>query len=344
VRTLARSAFQATLDGLPTDLYTLDGAGGLQVAICNHGARLVQLALPDGQGGRADLVLGCDSLGGYLDSQPSMGAFIGRWAGRLGQGRLRLPDGTLRQLPCNGGAHALHGGPRGSRHRVFQVDEVHTDALQLSLVFRPEDDGVPGSLRLRLRYQLLPDNSLQLRWQATAGGQATLAQFTPHPFFNLAGQGCALDHVLQIPARQVLPLAADLCPQGPPLPVAGSPLDFQAPRSLQQALAQPHAQWQLAGGIDHFFVLDQSAPAPGPPALAAQLHCWHSGRHLQVWSSEPGVQVYGGQGLTGPGWAPSDGLCLEPMSWPDAANQPAFPNPWLAPGATRHGEVLYRFT
>jgi aldose 1-epimerase len=353
MQALARSAFQDVVDGLPTDLYTLRGAGGMEVAVCNHGARLVRLAVPDGQGGLADVTLGYDSLGGYLAGQPSMGAFIGRWAGRLRQGRLRLKDGRVLQLALNGGGHAVHGGSRGSRFRTFQVDHVQGDALQLSHVFQTQDDGVPGSLKVEIRYKVLPDNALKVAWVAEAGLEPTLAQFTMHPFFNLAGRGNALDHVLQIPASHFLPLAADVCPLGVTERVDGSPFDFRQPRTPRDAVAPGHSQLETAKGLDHYLVIHPAGRTPGSTGWVAKLTCPQNGLCMQVFSSEPGLQVYAGHGLTGElprdlgrggwRWSPGDGLCLEPMTWPDAPNQIGFPDPWLAPGAGRHGEIVYRF-
>ena len=164
--TLSREAFQHALHGQRTDLFTLRSPGGLQVAVSNYGARLVQVAVPDGQGGLADVALGYDSLQGYLDGQLSMGALIGRWAGRLRAGTLTLPDGSRQQLPTNSGPHHHHGGPRGSRFQVFAVEHVQADALSLSHTFRTEDDGVPGTVRLQLHLQVSADNALHMAWTA----------------------------------------------------------------------------------------------------------------------------------------------------------------------------------
>lgn len=351
---MVRSDFQDWVDGARTDLYTLQGADGMEVAVCNYGARLVSLKVPDGQGGRTEVTLGYDSLAGYMSGQLSMGAWIGRWAGRLRDGKLLLPNGKTLQLERNGGSHAVHGGPRGARFRTFRVEEVHADALILSQVFHTEDDGVPGSLRLQMVYQALPGHALRITWCAEAGDTATLAHFTAHPFFNLAGEGSALDHVLHIPASRFLPLAEDICPVGATACVDETPFDFRTPRRLRDALATSHPQILAAKGLDHYLLIDGETAQQQASKAVAHLHCPRNRLRMSVYSTEPGLQVYAGHGLTGEvprdlgrgnwRWAPGDGVCLEPMSWPDAPNQPGFPDPWLAPGATRYGEILYRFS
>lgn len=367
--TLHRDAFQHTLHGQRTDLYTLQGEGGMQVAVSNYGARLVQIAVPDGQGGLVDVALGYDSLQGYLDGQLSMGALIGRWAGRLRSGQLVLPDGAVQQLPTNSGPHHHHGGPRGSRFQVFAVDGVQADAITLSHVFRTEDDGVPGTVRLTVRIAVTPGNALQMVWSAEAADAPTIVNITGHAFFNLAGGGSTHRHELQVPAGRYVPLALDLCPLGQVAGVQGTAFDFRELRTVGEAIAQPCDQLALAGGLDHYLVLDSgvSARAPfGLPAgspglrLAARLREPASGRSMQVWSTAPGVQVYAGHGLKadpardrGRGgnaegkagwlWQPGDGICLEPMEYPDAPNHPAFPKRWLAPGEVERGAIVYRF-
>lgn len=361
-----REAFQQTLGGQRTDLFTLRGEGGMQVAISNYGARLVQIAVPDGQGGLVDVALGYDSLDGYLQGQLSMGALIGRWAGRLRRGQLALPDGSLQQLPTNSGPHHHHGGPRGSRFQVFAVDEVHGDAITLSHVFRTEDDGVPGTVRLTMRIAVTPDNALQMAWTAEAADAPTIVNITGHAFFNLAGAGSTHRHQLQVPASRYVPLALDLCPLGSLDGVQGTAFDLRELRTVGEAIAQSSDQLALAGGLDHYLVLDSSVSARAPFALpagspglrlAARLREPVSGRSMQVWSTAPGVQVYAGHGLKadpardrgrGNGsdgwlWQPGDGICLEPMEYPDAPNHPAFPMRWLAPGEVQHGAIVYRF-
>lgn len=363
---LSRKAFQQELHGQPTDLFTLRGAGGLQVAVSNYGARLVQVAVPDGQGGLAEVALGYDSLQGYLDGQLSMGALIGRWAGRLRTGTLTLPDGSSLQLPTNSGPHHHHGGPRGSRFQVFAVEGVRADALTLGHIFRTEDDGVPGDVRVQLHLQVTADNALHMVWTAEALRAPTVLNLTGHAFFNLAGRGSTHGHTLQVPASRYVPLAADVCPEGTLANVLGTPFDFREARRVGDAVAAPSEQMALAGGLDHYLVLDETDTCRVPPSssitppglhMAALLSDPASGRAMEVWSTAPGVQVYAGHGLkadpvrdSGRGaagsdwlWQPGDGICLEPMAYPDAPNHAAFPVQWLAPGEVVQGAIVYRF-
>ncbi|MDD2178112.1 galactose mutarotase [Acidovorax sp. D2M1] len=364
--TLSRDAFQRDLHGQRTDLFTLRGAGGLQVAVSNYGARLVQVAVPDGQGGLADVALGYDSLQGFLEGQLSMGALIGRWAGRLRAGTLTVPDGSPLQLPTNSGPHHHHGGPRGSRFQVFAVDDVQADALTLSHTFCTQDDGVPGAVRLQLRLQVTADNALHMAWTAEALDAPTMLNLTGHAFFNLAGKGSTHGHTLHVPASRYVPLAADVCPTGALAAVQGTPFDFREARRVGDAVAAPSAQLALAGGLDHYLVLDEQDAPFAPPSsaitphglrLAALLSEPVSRRAMEVWSTAPGVQVYAGHGLKadpardrGRGaqqgdwlWQPGDGICLEPMEYPDAPNHAAFPMRWLAPREVVQGAIVYRF-
>ena len=378
---LSREAFQRDLHGQRTDLFTLRGAGGLQVAVSNYGARLVQVAVPDGQGALVDVALGYDSLQGYLGGQQSMGAFIGRWAGRLRNGSLTLPGGSQHPLPTNSGPHHHHGGPRGSRFQVFALDGVKPDALTLSHTFRTEDDGVPGTVRLQLHLHVTADNALHMAWTAQVADAPTVFNPTGHAFFNLAGVGTTHHHRLQVPASRYVPLAADVCPEGTVAPVQATPFDFRQPKSLGDAVALTgastgaprHEQLARAGGLDHYLVLDD-APHPAQPGWAqtaapaspntptglrpaALLSEPTTGRAMEVWTTAPGVQVYAAHGLQadpvrdlGRGaeaghwlWQPGDGICLEPMEYPDAPNQPAFPVRWWLPGDVVQGAIVYRF-
>ncbi|UCV00097.1 aldose epimerase family protein [Acidovorax radicis] len=364
--TLSPQAFERNINGQRTHLYTLRGAGGMQVAVSNHGARLVQVAVPDAQGQLVDVALGYGSLDGYLHGQQSMGAIIGRWAGRLRSGTLTQPDGSPLQLPTNSGPHHHHGGPRGSRFQVFAVDEVQPDAMTLHHVFRTEDDGVPGTVRVVLHLAVMADNALHVAWSAEASDAPTVVNITGHAFFNLAGAGSTHGHVLEVPASRYVPLAADVCPTGVLESVNGTPFDFRKPRTVGHAVAAPHEQLSRAGGLDHYLVLDEPPPLTAPIGspwgieglrMAAVLSEPMGGRTMEVWTTAPGVQVYAGHGLKadpardlGRGtdaagwlWQPGDGICLEPMEFPDAPNHAEFPVRWMAPGEVVRGSIAYRF-
>lgn len=350
---LRRAAFQRDIAGSATDLYTLRSAGGLEVSLCNHAARLVQVRVPDAQGRHVDVTLGYDSLDGYLQGQPSMGALIGRHAGRLGHGRLRL--GTQEYgLPVNSGPHCLHGGPGGSRHQVFRVRDAGPRHLQLSHTFRPEADGFPGTVELDLTVAVDDDNGLSVDWAARALDVPTVLNLTWHPFFNLAGGGPVDDHWLEVPATHWLPLDATLLPTGELAEVTGRAFDFRSAVRLGDVWQHPDPALRLAGGLDHYLVL---APRPGmAPALRqiARLHCPGSGLSLDVHATDPGLQVYGGHGLTGQRprdlgrggvlYTPRSGLCLEPMGFPDAPHHRLFPFQPLAAGEWRRGQWQYRFS
>jgi len=364
--TLSRDAFQRDLHGQRTDLFNLRSLGGLQVAVSNYGARLVQVAVPDGQGGLADVALGYDSLQGYLDGQLSMGALIGRWAGRLRAGTLTLPDGSHRQLPTNSGPHHHHGGPRGSRFQVFAVEQVQADALTLSHTFRTEDDGVPGTVCVRLQLQVTADNALHMAWTAEVLDAPTVLNFTGHAFFNLAGQGSTHGHTLQVPASRYVPLAADVCPTGGLSGVQGTPFDFRQPRRVADAIATPHEQLAVAGGGGHrpkLGLAEAASAAPSASKTTPPPHpvtpFWLSGCHpsLGEGCTAPEELVHAGHGLkadpardlgrgVGQGgwlWQPGDGICLEPMEYPDAPNHTGFPVRWWQPGEVVRGAIVYRF-
>ena len=262
---LSRDAFQHTLHGQPTDLYTLRGTGGLQVAVSNYGARLVQVAVPDGQGGLADVALGYDSLQGYLDGQLSMGALIGRWAGRLRLGQLALPDGAVLQLPTNSGPHHHHGGPRGSRFQVFRASEVRPDALRLQHVFRTPDDGVPGTVRLTLDLAVAPDNALHMAWTAEVADAPTVVNLAQHSYFNLDDSPDILDHRVQIFADAYTPVDGDKIPTGEIAPVAGTDFDFRQPRPIRLMHGEERRVYDI-----NFVAAMERREAPRPVARGSR--------------------------------------------------------------------------
>lgn len=354
VAELSRDRFRQTVDGKPVDLYRLGNAAGSQVAITNYGAKVQQILVPDRHGVLGDVVLGYDSIDAVIAGQPSMNAFIGRFANRIAGARFTL-DGTTFRLAANSGANTLHGGMRGSRSRVFDARQLSPNAVEMRYVFDDGEEGFPGTLPLRVVYTLGDDDSLAIEWQATAEDKATVANFTGHAFFNLAGDARqdVADHVLTVDADRFLPVDSELIPTGELRLVAGTPMDFRTPKRIGQDIAAADEQLMLGNGYDHHYVLNRPAGSTSL-AFAARVEEPGGGRVLEVWTTEPGLQVFSGNSLHAE--APRDlgkggrlfafrgGLCLEPSHFPDSPNQPAFPSTVLRPGQTCSGRIVYRFS
>lgn len=349
MRRLDPARFAGQSGGRHVGLFVIEGEG-LSVALCNHGARILQVITPDRHGQLQDVVLGHDSLAQLREGMASMGAFIGRYANRIAQARFSHA-GRPWQLPANDGPHCLHGGPAGSRHQVFDVLSHGSQHLRLGWTFRQDEDGFPGEVALQVDFRI-EDRTLWIEHAAQVRGAATPLNFTSHPFFNLEGARSAhvLDHHLQIEAAHFLPVRPDRIPTGERRPVAGSAFDFRQARSLRDALAQADAQLQLgpAPGFDHCYVDDR----PGF-AWRARLRAPGSGIELQVGSDALGLQLFSAAAFDGslPRHAgkhgrvhgPSAGLCLEPQGLPDAPNQPCFGRAVFEPGETVRGVMAYRF-
>ncbi len=360
VPALRREDFQALLQGRAVDLYTLRNAAGACARICNLGARLQQVLVPDRQGRLGDVLLGYRRLDDVLQDGSWQGAFVGRYANRIAGARLAL-DGERFTLPANDGANLLHGGAAGCARQVFDVLEVSDTRLALAYRFHSTADGFPGDMDLRLDYTLGEDNTLAIAWQARALERSTVASFTSHGYFNLSAQGGAtvLDHLLQMDADAVLEVDAAQLPTGRLLPVAGTAFEFRQPRALGDDGWRSHPGFDGPAQYDHYWVrptahgANDAHPAPAGGTLARMAIVRHpaSGRSLQVWSTEPGLQVYAGHALHHNPLADKQGLrlprhgglCLEPSRYPDAPNQPGFPSARVAAGEVYAGRIEYRF-
>lgn len=324
----------------------------MSVAVTNWGARVEQILVRDRAGTFGDVALGYDSLEAARSGQPSMGAFIGRYANRIANGKFVL-DGKSHQLSTNSGPHTLHGGTKGLRFVVLDVTDVTGDAVTMRYTFADGEEGFPGTLELSLTYRVTPDDALEIAYEAKALDRATVANFTPHGFFNLAGhdRGDVLDHLVQVNASRFLPVDASLIPTGELRPVDGTPLDLRTPTRLRDRIDLPDEQLQLGKGFDHHYVLDRDGASP---SLAARVTEPASGRVVDVWTTEPGMQFFTGNHLTGLAprdsgkegalYGPRAGLCLEPSGFPDAPNHPGFPSTVVRPGHPFRGVTLYRFS
>ena len=357
--------FDGEVDGKPVRLFRLCNRRGMVAGITSYGAKIEQLLVPDRVGRLDDVVLGYDSLDAVVKGAPSMGAFVGRYAGRIENARFTLA-GTAHVLTANNGRHCLHGGLKGSRFRVFDAVQHDDASVEMRYLFADGEEGFPGALTLSLVYSLTEANELQLDYEALALDKPTVASFTTHAFFNLNGEasGSALGHEVMICADRYFGMTADLIATGDILLVAGTPFDFRQAtvlntrvRGVPQADARTTAIAAIAStdgvdGYDSCFLLDH--PADGTLALCARVRAPESGRVMEVWSTEPALQFYsglqpqeplaGGPGKGGRTYFQQQGLCFEPQAYPNAPNRPAFPSAVYEPGQRRAGRTVYRFS
>lgn len=353
--TIEQQAFGQTRDGVVVQLYTLRNRHGMEAAITNYGGTVVRLVVPDRAGRLADVALGFNSLAEYEADSPYFGCLIGRYGNRIAGGRFTLDgqDYTLATNNSPGGIPcALHGGRRGFDKRVWTATplrEATRAGVRLEYLSPDGEEGYPGNLRTVVHYWLTDANELRLEYHATTD-RATPVNLTNHLYFNLAGEGSpsVLAHRLTLHADAYTPVNAGLIPTGALAPVAGTPFDFTTPVAIGARIADPHPQLALGGGYDHNFVLTRTAPGL---ALAAVVTEPDSGRKMEVWTTEPGVQFYSGnfldgrlRGKSGHPYPRRSGFCLETQHFPDSPNQPAFPSTILRPGETYASTTVYRFS
>jgi aldose 1-epimerase len=345
-------------DGTPAERYVLS-SDTLEVAVLTYGGIIQSLHAPDRDGRRADVVLGFDDVRRYQEASPYFGALVGRYANRIADGRFGL-GGRTYQLPVNNGPNSLHGGTEGFDKRVWDAEEL-TDAagVRLSLTSPDGDQGYPARLEVAVTYRLDGD-SLRLDYEARnaepEGGLETVVNLTNHSYFNLAGEGSGSveAHEVQLRASSYLPVSGASIPLGAPALVEGTPLDFRTPTAIGARWREGDDQLAAVGGYDHNLVLDGADD--GPPerdglSLAAVVHEPGSGRVLEVWTDQPGVQLYSGnqllgtlRGKSGRLYRQGDGVCLETQHWPDSPNRPDYPSTVLRPQETFRTSTIFRFT
>lgn len=345
-----RADFQAVVDGKQTDLYTLRNRNGVEITVTNYGAHVVEVWVPDRDGRFADVVLGHDALDKYVDYEGErfLGATIGRYGNRIAGGRFTL-DGTEYNVPVNDGPNSLHGGVKGFDRVVWDARQTSPQRLELSYVSPDGEEGYPGTLSVEMVYELTDDNEFRITHDATTD-RPTVVNLTHHSFFNLhgAGEGTINDHELMIAASRFTPIDSTLIPTGELAPVEGTPLDFRTPHAIGERVDTPFRQLDYARGYDHNFVLDRKTPAG--LELAATVYEPRSGRYMEVWTTEPGLQFYGGNffdgtmhGKQGKCYDYRASLALETQHFPDSPNQPAFPSTELRPGDAYHHVCVYKF-
>ena len=349
---LKRENYQKEIDGKKVDLYTIRNRAGMVVKITNWGAKIQQILVPDRNGVLGDVALGYDTIDQLQSGQGSMGAFVGRYANRIGQAKFTLA-GQEYKLAANNGPNSLHGGQKGSRFVVFDARQLDDASVQMTYVFKDGEENYPGTVPLRVVYSLTDENELVIGYDAVAADKTTVVNFTTHTFFNLAGhdKGDVLGHVLAVNADSFTPIDQTLIPTGEIRPVKGTPMDFTKPEKFGARIDLDDEQLKLGGGYDHNYVLNKKS---NEMSLAASIYEPTSGRVMDVWTTEPGLQVYSGNFLEGK--APRDvgkggavykfrtGFCLEPQHFPDSPNKPSFPSTVLNAGDWYSGKTVYKFS
>lgn len=321
-------------DGAPVHAYTLRDPGGLTACVIQYGARLAALEVPVAAGVR-NVTLGFETLEPYLADGAHLGAVAGRYANRIAGGRFTL-DGREYRLSVNNGNNTLHGGRVGFAHHVWQA-EPDGESLLLTHVSPDGDQGFPGTLTTQVRYRLQGD-ALVIDYEARTDAP-TVVNLTHHAYFNLAGAGTVMDHAIAVAADRYLPVNADLIPTGELRPVAGTAFDLRRMTRIGDRIEADDAQLRLGGGFDHCFVL---ADAPHP-AVQPAARVEAEGIVMEVLTTEPAVQLYTGNFLSGQPFAWRTGLCLETQHFPDSPHHPAFPSTVLRPGQTFWSRTVYRF-
>ncbi len=344
---MTQQPYGAVRQGAYADLFTLTNDRGVTLSFTNYGGIITELHTPDRQGEPGDIVLGYDQLEQYVEKNPFFGCLVGRFANRIAQGKFEL-NGKTYELARNNGVNHLHGGTRGF-DKVLWATEPFTEPGQVGAKLRytsPDgEEGYPGTLQVTVVYVLSEDNQFRIEYEATTD-QPTILNLTNHSYFNLAGQGDILDHVLMLNADAYTPTDATSIPTGEIEPVAGTPFDFRTPTAIGERIEQDHQQLRFGQGYDHNFVINGR---PGDLRLAARVVEPKSGRTLEVHTTQPGVQFYSGNllpELTGKGgqiYRRRSGFCLETQHFPDAPNQPNFASVVLNPGETYHETTVFTF-
>jgi aldose 1-epimerase len=341
--------FGALPDGKEVTLYTLKNSQGVEMSVMNYGGIIVSLKVPDKSGKLDDVVLGYDSLSGYLKSNPYFGALIGRYGNRIAKGKFSL-DGVHYMLPVNDGENHLHGGTKGF-DKVYWDIQVPADSSSLVLSYKSADgeQGYPGNLDMSVTYTLTDSNEVKVDYKATTD-KKTVVNLTQHSYFNLSGNAAQdiLSHQLMIAADQFLPVDKTLIPTGELKPVAKTPFDFNTLTVIGARINDQDQQLLAGKGYDHCWVLKNGESKS--LQKVSELYEPNSGRLMEVWTTEPGIQFYSGNfldgTLTGKGgvaYKHRTGLCLETQHYPDSPNKPAFPTVMLNPGDTYQTSTVYTF-
>ena len=348
---VTKKPFGKTAAGEDVDLYTLRNTRGAEATITNYGAIVVSLKVPDRNGKFDDVVLGFSDFNGYLKNDPYFGAIVGRYGNRIAKGRFTL-NGVEYKLAVNNGENHLHGGIKGFDKVVWTGRDMKSKAgpaVVLTYLSKDGEEGYPGNLNVRVVYTLTNNDELKIDYSATTD-KDTVTNITHHSYFNLAGEGNGdiLNHLVTINASRFVPTDAGSIPTGELKRVAGTPFDFLKATAIGARIDQDDEQLKFGRGYDHTWVINGR---PGTMRLAATAYEATSGRVMQVWTTEPGMQFYTGNfldgtltGKSGKIYPRRSGFCFETQHYPDSPNQPSFPTTTLRKGAVYKSTTIYRFS
>ena len=340
--------FQTEVDGKQTALYTLKNANGMEVCITNFGGRIVSVMVPDKDGVMRDVVLGFDSIADYVKYPSDFGATIGRYANRIGQGKFSL-DGVDYQLPTNNYGHCLHGGPKGFQYRVFDAVQPDQRTLKLSYLSKDGEEGFPGNLQCTVTFTLTDDNAIDIRYAAETD-KPTIVNMTNHSYFNLDGDPSQnnSEYLLMVDADNYTPVDSTFMTTGEIVPVEGTPMDFRQPTAVGARIDDDFQQLKNGLGYDHNWVLNTKGD---DSRACATLVSPKTGIKLEVFTNEPGIQVYAGnfldgtlRGKKGITYGRRASVCLETQKYPDTPNKPEWPTAVLRPGEKYDSHCIFRFS
>ena len=342
-----KAFLSVTQQGDSTALFVLNNNNGMEVCVTNFGARIVSVLVPDRDGIMRDVVLGFDNIKDYQNVKSDFGASIGRYANRINQGNITI-DGEIIQLPQNNYGHCLHGGPNGWQYKVYKPVEVTRNSISFSLLSPDGDENFPGNVNAKVSYTLTDDNAIRIEYSATADAK-TVINMTNHSYFNLSGNPSnpAIDHILYINASNFTPVDSTFMTTGEIASVEGTPMDFTTPKAIGRDIENPYQQLRNGKGYDHNWVLDTKGNVN---ELAAKLSCPSTGIAVEVYTNEPGIQIYTGNflkgnvvGKNGVAYPCRASVCLETQHFPDSPNKPQWPSVLLEPGQKYYSECIYKF-
>lgn len=332
-----------------TKLYTLKNTNGMEVCITNFGARIVSIMVPDKNGDMKDVVLGFDNIDDYIQVPSDFGATIGRYANRIGQGKITI-DGKEIQLPQNNYGHCLHGGPTGWQYKVFKVNQANNQSIKLTVESPDGDNNFPGNVIASVTYTLTDDNAIDIKYDATTD-QKTIINMTNHSYFNLNGDPSAssMDNILYLASDSITPVDSTFMTNGEMMAVVGTPFDFNTPKAIEQDVTNfANEQIKFGKGFDHNWVLKTQGNIN---QVAAKLTSPTTGITLEVYTDEPGIQLYTGnfldgtvKGKNGISYPQRASVCLETQHYPDSPNKSHWPSVTLEPGQTYTSHCIFKFS